>query len=311
MEINKSKTKYATDGNICGEFVSRNINYGKDVSRISANICRAVKKNILDLPQLAAHLSERGVNTLPITRILDACKIRSSSHRHNVIRTLYLLSLVYPVRELELLKNSLEEEFGGFIASDEVLSLTTSSQEKINSFKDVFMVYQVGLLLNSIKANLELIIDGITESSIESSVELNSRSEIDKLWDHKDMPIGYLTSVLLLSRSFVSINEMYSYDSFKDVSDIAERLLKTEQRLTFKELGVVSTGEAPWRPKATKLYNFTSSLRLSNFKQLDYLLLNMDNPKQCYLSLLETKLILPYNDPIFIGTQVPVIGQSE
>jgi hypothetical protein len=59
MEISVSKTKYADLKNLCGEFVSRNLNHGQDVSRISANICRAVGKNILDLPQLASHLKER------------------------------------------------------------------------------------------------------------------------------------------------------------------------------------------------------------------------------------------------------------
>jgi hypothetical protein len=59
LEISKPKTKLATETNLCGEFASRNINNGRDVSRVSANICRAVKRNLLDLPELTRHLTER------------------------------------------------------------------------------------------------------------------------------------------------------------------------------------------------------------------------------------------------------------
>jgi hypothetical protein len=59
MPINETKSKFATNENLVGEYVSRNINYGKDVSRISLNLCRQVGKNIFFLPDLIAHLDER------------------------------------------------------------------------------------------------------------------------------------------------------------------------------------------------------------------------------------------------------------
>jgi hypothetical protein len=91
IDINISKTKNATEENLCGEFVSRSINYGHDVSRISANICRAVKKNILDLPQLAYHLQERGYEfIIPLREIFLSCHIKED-HKRKVIRALYLL----------------------------------------------------------------------------------------------------------------------------------------------------------------------------------------------------------------------------
>jgi hypothetical protein len=61
MPINFSKSKYATDENLVGEYVSRNINYGHDVSRISLNLCRQVGENIFYLPDLVKHLNERCV----------------------------------------------------------------------------------------------------------------------------------------------------------------------------------------------------------------------------------------------------------
>lgn len=68
MPINLNKSKFATESNLVGEYVSRNINYGKDVSRISLNLCRQVGKNIFFLPDLVAHLEER-------TESFDICTL--------------------------------------------------------------------------------------------------------------------------------------------------------------------------------------------------------------------------------------------
>lgn len=68
MPINESKSKFASDENLVGEYVSRNINYGEDVSRISLNLCRQVGKNIFYLPDLISHLEER-------TKSFDICKL--------------------------------------------------------------------------------------------------------------------------------------------------------------------------------------------------------------------------------------------
>jgi len=59
IPINLSKSKIATDENLVGEFVSRNLNYGNDVSRISASLCRNVGENIFYLSNLYIHLDER------------------------------------------------------------------------------------------------------------------------------------------------------------------------------------------------------------------------------------------------------------
>lgn len=59
IPINLSKTKIPTEENLCMEYVSRNVNFGKDVSRISARNCQALDKNLLELTSLALHISER------------------------------------------------------------------------------------------------------------------------------------------------------------------------------------------------------------------------------------------------------------
>jgi hypothetical protein len=109
IEININKTKTATDKNLVGEYVSRNINNGVDVSRISANICRAVTKNPLDLPELARHLQERGVSTLPIRNLI---RLKSASIETEIVRSLYLLTQIYPKRiGMKLLNKAIRNDY--------------------------------------------------------------------------------------------------------------------------------------------------------------------------------------------------------
>jgi len=61
IPINLSKTKIPTSENLCMEYVSRNVNQGKDVSRISARNCLAIDSNLLDLTSLVLHINERTV----------------------------------------------------------------------------------------------------------------------------------------------------------------------------------------------------------------------------------------------------------
>jgi len=59
IPINLLKSKQATGENLCMEYVSRNVNFGSDVSRISARTCLAIGDNLLNLTGLILHLSER------------------------------------------------------------------------------------------------------------------------------------------------------------------------------------------------------------------------------------------------------------
>jgi len=255
IDINMAKTKQATQENLCGEFVSRNINYGKDVSRISANICRAVRKNILDLPQLAYHLQERGYESIiPLNQIFIGCKI-NGNHKKNVIRTLYLLCLLHPNQGLQLLKKSLEQEFPKGIVQDPVLF--TCMVLGVVALKTTYEAYSVHLLLNSIQGKLADIIDATTE--FDSSDALSANADEDKYWLLRE-PIGLLTSKVILGRSWRSIQEMYSAPEFDSVSKILQTLENTDQRVTFKELGIISDDSVQWRPKATKLYNLATKL---------------------------------------------------
>jgi hypothetical protein len=173
IDINVQKTKFATQENLCGEFVSRSINRGVDVSRISANICRAVRKNILDLPQLAYHLEERGCNfILPLREIFHNSKIKEDRLR-GYLRTFYVLCDLYPRSGLNLLKKSLHEEFSDDIYGDEVISIVKTYG--ISVIKDSFYSYLVLQLLNSIADKSGRIFDSAAE--FDSSEVLLQRND--------------------------------------------------------------------------------------------------------------------------------------
>jgi hypothetical protein len=175
IDINVQKTKFATQENLCGEFVSRSINHNTDVSRISANICRAVRKNILDLPQLAYHLEERGCKfILPLREIFSECKIKEDRLR-GYLRTFYVLCDLYPRSGLNLLKKSLHEEFTDDIYGDEVISIVKTYG--ISVLKDSFYSYLILQLLNSIIEKGGRIFDATTEfSSSEILLQRNDPS---------------------------------------------------------------------------------------------------------------------------------------
>jgi hypothetical protein len=255
ISINMSKTKQATEENLCGEFVSRSINFGHDVSRISANICRAVKKNILDLPQLAYHLQERGYESIiPLKEIFVSLKIKGY-HKKMVIRALYLLCLLHPNEGLELLKKSLDHSFPDDIVQDFVLYVCNVLG--VVALKTTYEAYSVGFLLNSIQTKLESIIDATIE--FDSSDALSANADEDKYWLLRE-PIGLLTSKVILARSWRSVQEMYAAPEFSNTREILSVLENTDQRVSFKELGVISDNSVQWRPKATRLYNLSTKI---------------------------------------------------
>lgn len=176
IEINESKTKIASADNLCGEFVSRNLNHGKDVSRISANICRAVGKNILDLPQLASHLSERDLNIIiPMREIFKIVKIKEINYL-SYLRTFVALSMLYPNKGLHLLTRSVRSEFPKEYYEDEVINILNSFGK--GAIEDTFKSYQVGILLNSIIHKLGAVVD--SAFAFDSSEILATRKEPDK-----------------------------------------------------------------------------------------------------------------------------------
>jgi hypothetical protein len=176
VSINQSKTKSATRENLVGEFVSRSINNGADVSRISANICRAVRKNILDIPQLASHLHERNYESMiPLKGIFDQLRLKEG-HVLNLIRTFYVLCRLYPRQGLNLLENSLKDNYPDIIWGDEIISTITSHD--ISYIKDSYNLYLVSQLLISITDKAGRIFDSTTE--FDSSEMLAQKAEPDK-----------------------------------------------------------------------------------------------------------------------------------
>jgi len=137
MEINMSKTKTCTDENLCCEFVSRNLNYGKDVSRVSANICRSVRKNFLDLPQLSSHLSEREYGyTFPFKSLMQISGVKERDYLI-YIRTFIILHLLHPRSGLEIMYRSIHDDFPDLVYGDRILSLC-KDPEGLLVFKDSF-----------------------------------------------------------------------------------------------------------------------------------------------------------------------------
>lgn len=284
MEISVPKTKFATNENLCGEFVSRNLNNGKDVSRISANICRAVGKNILDLPQLAEHLEERGYNALiPIGDIFLINKIKGD-HLLNVFTTLVLLCLMYKQRTgTKLLMDSLNE----YVSKNNVdLSLNLklnhilmyfvkgkdSEPEKVmNALRNTFIIFSCFELLSEIEEKVNIVFDAATE--FDSSEEALKLSDPALYWvvNKGDTPksIELLTSEYIYSKSFKSASRLFQSDWVNPDIDISLSELETiNQSLTFRELGVITSAAKPWRPTTTRLFNFVKNLNLSPKSEL-------------------------------------------
>lgn len=124
MEISIPKTKVATSENLVGEFVSRNLNYGKDVSRISVNICRSVQRNILDLPELCRHIRGRRshfIRGLNLREIFAIAKIKPHMYL-TYVQTFYLYCLLNKNEEgTDLLMYSLIDSFLEIIEKDPLI----------------------------------------------------------------------------------------------------------------------------------------------------------------------------------------------
>jgi hypothetical protein len=236
MDINQAKTKSSTEGNSCGEFVSRNLNYGRDVSRISANICRAVVKNPLDLPQLCYHLNEREFNNnIPIRKILRSTKCNNLLET-KYVKTFYILTMLYPNSGLNLLKKSLEKDYEELIYSDVLLSCIKTFGHR--AFKVSFLYYSIVLLYASIQEKLNNMVDSM--SWLDSSAQLLLLMEPGEIWREQD-PIGLLTSKLILARSWNAVQDLYRSETLDSLEKIFNELQRTDQNITFKELGIIST----------------------------------------------------------------------
>lgn len=70
-----------------------------------------------------------------------------------------------------------------------------------------------------------------------------------------------LTSKYIMSKSFRAFNQMFAYSKMDSIPKVCDMLASTEQAITFKDLGVISTSETDiWRPRTTRLFNFIKSL---------------------------------------------------
>jgi hypothetical protein len=172
MEINLDKTKQCTKSNLCAEYVSRNLNYGFDVSRISANICRAIQKNVLDIPELCRHLSEREfpVKLFPLKSILSS--VCSQSNFIFVIRTLVLQTLLYPKLEgMEFLKHALKKDYLNLISSDPIIVSLTEYKSREDLLRQ-FLVSSIEDLLFDITDRINVVYSAVLPEQYECSLDL-------------------------------------------------------------------------------------------------------------------------------------------
>jgi len=132
----------------------------------------------LEIPQLATHLSERGYDcTLPLRQIFNDCKVKKTIHKQNLIRTFWVLCKLYPERNLDLLGNSLEIEFGEEMNDDKVITVLKRFGVKV--IVDSFNSYQIKLLYESIQHKMGLVFDSC--AGFDSSSQLRARANLEQI----------------------------------------------------------------------------------------------------------------------------------
>lgn len=266
MEISIPKSKSATEDNLCGEFVSRNLNYGVDVSRISPNICRAVQKNLFDLPELIRHLASRAPETvINLRRLFRDTKVKLNGQHIPYVRAFYALSLMYDGKPgMRLLRYSLINSFLELIESDEFIQFI-KVPTNLKMFENTYYLYSGSLLLNSIVDKAE----GVSENA-RKFVELSkveSFADPAQWWLELDEPIELKTSKLALAESLDSHRQIY--DSNTDPSSAIAKLERIDQSLTFKDLGIISNDESPLRPTVSRLFKIVKSVVLLSPEMAD------------------------------------------
>lgn len=113
-----------------------------------------------------------------------------------------------------------------------------------------------------------------------------------------------------MARSFAALNAMYAAGTFENVGQIVQTLQTTDQAMTFKELGVISTSGEVWRPKATKLYNFMTRVDLIDLTaHRDTDISVMHSACSEGHQFLCTSIDIP-SDPIFNGINRKIVGSK-
>jgi hypothetical protein len=95
MPINQTKSKFASEENLKGEFVSMNLNHGEEVSRISIRVMLDFRSDIFNLPRLIAHLEERhDLNIDNLLQDLYGSKTHSKRAWESLFKALSLETIV-------------------------------------------------------------------------------------------------------------------------------------------------------------------------------------------------------------------------
>jgi len=134
------------------EYVSRNVNFGRDVSRISARTCIALGENLLDLTSLVLHLSER-TNAFDYELMFDkllTLETKSGKPRWKFLswsilfKTIVVNNIIYPDDLLGSIAIPLERSLGrrGFLSSE------TNLFGKIKVNEDISNLLRLAVLEN-------------------------------------------------------------------------------------------------------------------------------------------------------------------
>jgi hypothetical protein len=274
LGINIMKTKSVSPDNNVGEYVSRNINNSKDVSRISANICRSIQKNILNIPELARHLEERDVNSIPVKKII---RLTNRKNEFLIVKTLYILTLMKPYEEgMHLLKIALLEDYGTEIHSDPLLALL-KDPDNLNVFKHTFLIDQIQGILPLIEIRMQTIfkaqmpgyectLDFIKQHTKEFSFKYRDNSVIGH-----DESLPLITTQYTLAKCYRLLNSVFKLRTIPDLEDVSNLILEGEFE-----------GETPQEQKPSMMVITSSKEEASSeasvvsFNELDDLLSNLD-----------------------------------
>jgi hypothetical protein len=202
------------------------------------------------------------------------------------VRTFYLLTILYPTRPgMTLLMNSLIKDFPE-VENDIVIN-HFNNPVTLESIRNSFFLYSNTTLLNSIIQKAGKIHDSVILVA-SNPEDLKKLGDPAYWWKNHEETIAEKTSKLALSESFDAHNEIYkksqneliklqdkgprgkgSIDVYSSVDEMLDKLESIEQRLTFKDLGIISTDKLPWRPRTSKLYNFVRSLVCLSYQDLN------------------------------------------
>jgi len=311
VPVNHKKSKIATENNLVCEYVSRNINYGCDVSRISAKLCLSIKHSLLEVKSLLLHLEERGAifDTSRLFHDLMSLKKTNGSLRFKpwefvkVWKSIICHRVLYDdLHSLELsttLKCFLQEQ--SLLNEEEVefYHLITDNEEYWYSLLSS-SILESKRAIDAISGEIDIPDDELSEMELAIVNWYISKSTSDKVipnfcWESLDPLKSYGEIILELRKARLKCitrlsfeigaglnttffdRELHSYKSNEIGEDVLNTIFSKYMRTLVKELEDV-TFEFGLIPKGEEIHKSVPKFRLqsafklaSSFEDLDEL----------------------------------------